>query len=197
MDFALQYLKHGKALCGAVFGSFVETFNRLVDFYVNLKGDAEVSSEGCISIDRTDPAHPVIRLNRAKVGATSGGNSLPGAFELTEADDSSGYLLTNCFWNVGGRSYGHDDIQYAFPAGSCYLYAKFSLTAMGVVEIGAVGSVPELAEPQSAYDSYIVPLYHISTNTDSNGNTARTVVDLRNAPQIQAFETDLSFDSSS
>lgn len=75
MDFAVQYLQHGKALCGAVFGTFVETFNRLVDFHLNLKGDGDVSDDGLVTVDRADPAHPVIRIDRSKLsdGSGSGG----------------------------------------------------------------------------------------------------------------------------
>lgn len=86
MDFALQYLKHGKALCGAVFGSFVETFNRLVDFYANLKGDAETGDDGCITVDRADQAHPIIRFDKSKLPATSGGG---GGAEYIAGDDTN------------------------------------------------------------------------------------------------------------
>lgn len=75
MDFALQYLKHGKALCGSVFGTFVETFNRLVDFHANLKGDGDISADGRITVDRADPAHPVIRFDATGLsGGSSGGD---------------------------------------------------------------------------------------------------------------------------
>lgn len=49
----LQRLKHGKSLCGKVFGSFVETFNALVDFMLGIKGDADFKNgEGHITYDR-------------------------------------------------------------------------------------------------------------------------------------------------
>ena len=48
-----QHLKHGKALCGKVFGRFVETFNALVDFMLGIKGDADgKNGEGHITYDR-------------------------------------------------------------------------------------------------------------------------------------------------
>lgn len=48
-----QHLKHGKALCGKVFGRFVETFNALVDFMLGLRGDADgKNGEGHITYDR-------------------------------------------------------------------------------------------------------------------------------------------------
>lgn len=65
---AVQYLKHGKALCGKVFGSFVETFNGLVDFKVNLRGDADrQDGNGHITLDRTDPRHPIIRCDGCRL----------------------------------------------------------------------------------------------------------------------------------
>lgn len=77
---AVQYLKHGKALCGKVFSSFVETYNSLVDFMVNLKGDADrQDGNGHITLDRTDPLHPVIRCKGcpAADGDGSGDNDDP------------------------------------------------------------------------------------------------------------------------
>lgn len=71
----LQYLKHGKALCGKVFAGFVETYNHLVSFSANLKGDADLpgAKEG-IHVDRTDPDHPVIRLVKQNANAGGDGN---------------------------------------------------------------------------------------------------------------------------
>ena len=59
----VQFLRHGKALCGKVFRTFVETFNWLVMFSQNLKGDRDCdpAATGKITVDRTDPDHPVIR----------------------------------------------------------------------------------------------------------------------------------------
>lgn len=62
----IEYLKHGKALCGKVFAAFVETFNWHNDFCRNLKGDADLPGKagatGRITVDRTDPSNPIIRL---------------------------------------------------------------------------------------------------------------------------------------
>ena len=89
-DFELQYLKHGKSLCGRVFGTFVETFNRLVDFHANLKGDGDVSDDGLVTVDRADPAHPVIRLNRSRLTISGGGGSGGG-----DEDESSAVPSVN------------------------------------------------------------------------------------------------------
>lgn len=40
---------------------FVETFNYLVDFVKNLKGDKDRRADASVSVDVSDPAHPVIR----------------------------------------------------------------------------------------------------------------------------------------
>lgn len=69
-----QRLKHGKALCGKVFSGFVETFNALVDFKDNLKGDDDVSrGNGHIRVDRTNPRFPIIRCSGCRSGGDSGG----------------------------------------------------------------------------------------------------------------------------
>ena len=68
MNFNFEYLKHGKALCGKVFKRFVETFNFHNDFISNLKGDADLPTEGGhVTVDTTDSSHPVIRCRGCEV----------------------------------------------------------------------------------------------------------------------------------
>lgn len=75
----LQYLKHGKALCGKAFRNFVETFNHLVDVTENIKGDADLpGAKKGIKVDRTNPASPIIRL----VGDFGGGGGGKGIEDL-------------------------------------------------------------------------------------------------------------------
>ncbi len=63
----LKKLVPGKAI-GAQ-PHFVETFNALVDFVLNLKGDKDVNdSTGTIEVDRSDVAHPVIRADKLAIG---------------------------------------------------------------------------------------------------------------------------------
>lgn len=71
---AIQKLKHGKALCGSTFGQFVETFNWLVDFCLNLKGDQSPTGDsGSITVDRSDPSAPVIRYGNKPYNGDPGG----------------------------------------------------------------------------------------------------------------------------
>lgn len=76
MDFEWQYLEKGKALCGKVFPNFVDTWKRVLDVLANAKGDADVDeTQGHIKIDRSDPAHPVIRYVTPDTSADGGGGS--------------------------------------------------------------------------------------------------------------------------
>ena len=65
----MRKLIRGKAIGAQPF--FFDTFNAIVDFVRNLKGDKDVnSSTGEVELDRTDPSHPVIRFS----GKASGGD---------------------------------------------------------------------------------------------------------------------------
>ena len=112
----IQYLKHGKALCGKVFKTFVETFNWHTSFCLNLKGDGDFpASQGRISLDRSNPDFPVIRCK----GCTSSeGSAAPVAvdkscfrFESRETTDGSMvYNLVDCYYSIGGCLYHSNDI---------------------------------------------------------------------------------------
>ena len=187
-DFELQYLKHGKSLCGRVFGTFVETFNRLVDFHANLKGDGDVSADGLVTVDRADPAHPVIRLNRSKLPTDGGGGTSAdlsaSAFGLVEEKDGSGTVtgrtVVNCYWNVGGVTHSGGDASIGLSEG--VVYAEFGTRGSGL-SVRVAASIEDVVTDQRKIDRYAVPLYLIS-----GGN----VIDLRTAPQLQLFEEALS-----
>ena len=84
----LEYLRHGKALCGKVFRRFVETFNFHNDFISNLKGDADLPVVGGkVRLDRTDERHPVIRCQGCGNGGGGGEeykSVLPWSFSCAE-----------------------------------------------------------------------------------------------------------------
>lgn len=91
MALNLQYLKHGKALCGKAFANFVETFNHLVNFSVNLSGDNDTAGgSGHITVDRADPSHPIIRCSgcgKSNGGSGGGGGDDPDEPESPEDVD--------------------------------------------------------------------------------------------------------------
>ena len=67
----VQKLRHDKLLTQKNFPSFVDTFNYFGDFIENLKGDADVRPDnGCITVDRSNPDHPVIRFNGSREGGS-------------------------------------------------------------------------------------------------------------------------------
>ena len=82
----LQKLKHGDAITGANFPTFVETYNYTVERCDNLKGDKDVNPQsGIIRVDNTDPEHPVIRCDLPETYGSggAGGEVFPSAFEYT------------------------------------------------------------------------------------------------------------------
>ena len=101
-----QRLKHGKALCGKAFSRFVETFNELVDFKDNLKGDADLPTthNGIVKVDRSDPAHPVLRTDLNELYRLMGAKVINyWVFSCSEDEDSGertgGWI--NCKIQVG------------------------------------------------------------------------------------------------
>ena len=83
VNIGLEKLEQGKALCGRNFPGFVKTFNWLVDFCRNLKGDADVDAlNGRVTVDTADAAHPVIRFNAA--GFSTGGGGSGGGGDETD-----------------------------------------------------------------------------------------------------------------
>lgn len=72
----VQKLRHDKLLTQKNFPSFVDTFNYFGDFIENLKGDADVRPDnGCITVDRSNPDHPVIRLKGSLPSGGGGGQA--------------------------------------------------------------------------------------------------------------------------
>ena len=114
----IEKLQHGKLLCGSVFRFFVETWNWLVGYVDNMKGDADVNPQGGhITIDRTDPDHPVVRFraDKAAGGAHGGDAALPWSFACTIKEGGEGEEETrtggwfNCRTQIGFDIWGSPD----------------------------------------------------------------------------------------
>lgn len=100
--FDAQYLESGKALCGKNFPGFVGTFNWLVDFCRNLKGDGDLDALcGRVKVDAADPRRPVVRLNADGLGGGGGGacscKEAPPAPFKARASLSSGTLKVELY----------------------------------------------------------------------------------------------------
>lgn len=193
-----QHLKHGKALCGKVFGRFVETFNALVDFMLGIKGDADgKNGEGHITYDRKNN---IIRCDGCGGG---GGGGSPVAdkscfrIETRSCEGDEGEevetrrYLVDCYYNVGGITWELEDVDIedliphqdeetsdSDEEEDTIIY--FEMDNDDNFSVGAC-TIEELAEKQNDASTYAFPLYIF----DSKGNLK---TDLRTAPQIQMVE---------
>lgn len=190
-DFKLQYLKHGKSLCGKVFGTFVETFNRLVDFQANLKGDGDVSGDGLVTVDRADPAHPVIRLDRSKLPTGGEGQAKAAdrsCFRLEtrqEEDGLCGSYITCCYYHVGGVTMHMNDVPISgLISGKTSCLICFKLSGGGSKPSIVAIEEDSLEGEQRIADNYVLPLYRFVGGTLQD--------DLRNAPNVQQWEVGLT-----
>ena len=187
----LEYLRHGKSLCGKVFRRFVETFNFHNDFISNLKGDADLQVVGGkVHLDRTDERNPVIRCQVFGNGGCASAARLPGCFEIrrpTEGEDDEGGDsggFDNPYMLIGGRPfYMAGAISGGFDYENCIVAVCLDVTSetpqpyieefadfLAMVE--AVKSDPSLA---------VHPLYQL-------GEGGAVVCDMRTIPTITSWE---------
>lgn len=182
---ALQYLRHGKALCGKVFNRFVETFNFHNDFIANLKGDGDLpGSDGCMNFDTTDPKHPVIRLNKNKLDLPEHGgedrDAIPGRFEITitpddppeeGSEEKQTYTATfeNPYYDIGGKTYEmssgseEEDVSLEDIKDGSIIFIKISAEGSETgAELGTAASLRELQSVQeNEPGKYTIPLYKV------------------------------------
>lgn len=110
--FGVQLLKQGLALCGKNFTNFVEAWNHVVQRSANLCGDADANpADGRISVDNTNPDHPVIRFDATGLtGGSSGGDD--SGDDDTDSDEAKCVTSANAakgdVYVIGG---GHIDVE--------------------------------------------------------------------------------------
>ena len=78
---ALNLIKLVKGKAIGAQDRFVDTWNAVVDFVRNLKGDADISDpskQGLLTVDRSDPSRPVIRISDEAAAALSSNLSVQG-----------------------------------------------------------------------------------------------------------------------
>ncbi len=180
----IQKLKHGRILCGAVFRFLVETWNWLTAYVDNMKGDLDVDPKnGVLTIDRTQPDHPVIRLRKDRLPASK---VYIGPFNpVTDADGRvSGFEY--CYFQVGGRTFLIEDVEN-FGGSDCIVALKIPATAGAspadaeVVTYSGENAYSNLSAAQVNEAHEIVPLFVLDANK-------RVVVDLRAIPTFQQEE---------
>ena len=182
----LEYLRHGKALCGKVFRRFVETFNFHNDFISNIKGDADLPVVGGkLHIDRTDERHPVLRCLAPGNGCGGGAAPvIPGRFaiSLSEDDESVSASFANPYFDVGGKTYEMQSGTSVTVSGACILALK--VTATGTYPSAEIVSFENLSALQNAQASRaycISPLYKLDADF-------KVVCDFRTGPVIAMGE---------
>lgn len=146
--FDAQYLESGKALCGKNFPGFVSTFNWLVDFCRNLKGDGDLDALcGRVKVDAADPRRPVVRLNADGLGGGGGGGGGEAcADELSTTTDTANGAVS-----AGSISlYGFADA----PSGAVPVVASSDGTSR--IQWGTVGNFGVLAEKNEGAWNYTV-----------------------------------------
>lgn len=80
----VERLRHGRLLSGSVFRFFVETWNWIVGYVDNMRGDADVNPQnGHITIDRSDPDNPVIRFRADKLQPGGGAIDVDGVVVMS------------------------------------------------------------------------------------------------------------------
>lgn len=88
--FGIQLLEKGLALCGKNFKGFVDAWNHVVNRSANIRGDGDTDpANGLITVDNTDADHPVIRLDRSRLGKSESGESGGGEITLVGTDNES------------------------------------------------------------------------------------------------------------
>lgn len=156
-----------KLVEGKLIGSqkgFVSTFNFLVDFISNLRGDAECD-DGAISVDRSIEDFPVVRLKGGAGGGGGGGSSSGGSFSYVDGYITAGAICI-------GRQYIR--VQGMGGAGDGEYRVVIDMAGRtGRIELGSGFVTPTKSETY-------VPLFLIA-----NGEV---VEDYRAAAMAQAWE---------
>ncbi len=166
--FTPQYLSGGKILTGANFPNFVQTWNWMVDFIRNLKGDGDnLTSDGYISVDRSNEKWPVIRTAKA-LPEGGGGESIPtwkyGRFRVYEVDKTK-ISLRNCYIFVTGKYYGGTDTTVSVDTSenSAVVWAELDIKNSKVTIKADNITIGSSTFPwqSSDYSTVAIPLYLI------------------------------------
>lgn len=187
----LQKLKHGKLLTGGAFRFFVETWNWLVGYTDNLKGDADLNAaNGHAIVDRSDPDHPVIRIINLPRGG-GGGNVTGegvtnGCFALVVAKDEDDLPVSCSFIN---RYYNCDNLtlettDLTLTNGNVFVALKVTTDlshSSPTATIVTYASLAAIQADQRALAYVVIPLYHLDSDFS-------ILCDFRVAPLARAGE---------
>lgn len=97
----LQRLKPGKFVWPGLFPFFAATWNWLLDSWDNLRGDFDENPKlGAITVDRTNPDRPVIRLRTDNLKLGGGGSELVKGDDtnITFTETTDGKIAVNVYY---------------------------------------------------------------------------------------------------
>lgn len=181
----LQFLEHGKILCGSAFRFFVETWNYIVRRTDNLRGDKdENDSEGCIFVDNSNPERPVIRLDRSKIRSSPVvGTTYPSVYDIaprSESDDSCHFI--NRFYEVSGIvREGPDNSGDLRSHTNAFVAIRITNSSIGIYYYQSLSAMQADMLDQT---KVVMPLYKL----DGNGDVS---IDLRHLPRADMWSLGL------
>jgi hypothetical protein len=150
-------LKKGLILDADDNRGFVDTFNWLVDFIDNLRGDGDIAPGRAIRLDRTIDDRPVIRSDG---GGGVGGSAWPCVFEPRFTDGAiTGF--DNRYFQVGGFTRTCDD---HVPSGIGTTIVALSISTTSSSQSGSIveyASIAALQAAQASLGTTIVPLFQL------------------------------------
>lgn len=187
----IEKLRHGRLLCGSVFRFFVETWNWIVGYVDNMKGDADVNPQGGhITVDRTDPDHPVIRFRADKIAGKGGDPvavSADGPFSpVYEEDGETGEPtdtvvgFTNCYWQNCGKTVLMSDQTIPGANGFIALRAGATPATDGTATLYCYASFAALQSAQDDVAYFTIPLYRVADS--------KITLDMRRMPNVYLAE---------
>lgn len=163
----VQKLRHDKLLTKANFPSFVDTFNYFGDFIENLKGDADVRPDtGCITVDRSKPDHPVIRLKGSlPSGGGGGGTTYAEPWTIDFVEDT----IYNPMFQIGTFRDEADTDDISLSSWLSSTTTKHLYCVMDIANLSAEASLTERNDwNHVSYEVACLSALSVETGRDEN-----------------------------
>lgn len=163
----VQKLRHDKLLTQKNFPSFVDTFNYFGDFIENLKGDADVRPDtGCITVDRSKPDHPVIRLKGSlPSGGGGGGTTYAEPWTIDFVEDT----IYNPMFQIGTYRGEADTDDISLSSWLSSTTTKHLYCVIDIAELSAEASTMERNDwNHVSYEVACLSALSVETGRDEN-----------------------------
>lgn len=178
-------LKKGKVLDANP--GFVDTFNWLVDFCNNLKGDGDVDRNKAITVDKTIDDRPVIKV-KGLTGGGGGGSiierTIPAAYDIApwSAQNDALHFVNRYFEVSGVVREGPDCTDDLRSHANAFVAIKITNSATAIAYYQSLSAMQADMVDQT---KVVMPLYKL----DANGDVA---VDFRHLPRADMWSLGLA-----